>query len=65
MNAQLEFRKFFEMVDAAYPMGGVVAQEKPQIGGTNADWTKSQDGGEKGKVRSNYVAQMKKKMRRK
>jgi len=61
----LEFRKFFEIVDAAFSMGGVIAQEKPQIGGTNADWTKSQEGGKKGPIRSNYVAQMNKRMKRK
>jgi hypothetical protein len=52
------------MVDATYPVGGIVGQEKGQVGSTNADWTKSQEGGNKGPVRSKYVAQMKKKMKR-
>lgn len=65
MSTLLEFRKFLESVEAPMPMGGVVSQEVPQIGSTNADWTKSQAGGGKGTVRSKYVAQMKKKMKRK
>ena len=65
MNSRLEFKKFFDSVDAAYPVGGVVDQQRSQIGDTNADWTKSQIGGIKGPIRSNYVAQMKKRMVRK
>lgn len=62
---KLEFRKFLEGVEAGGDVGGVVNQEVPQIGGTNADWTRSQIGGGKGVIRSKYVAQMKKKMNRK
>jgi len=64
MNTRLEFRKFLEMVDGAFAVGGVVGQEKSPIGSTNADWTKSEIGGQKGPVRSNYVAQMRKKMKK-
>lgn len=65
MKHKLEFRSWFEMVDGAYEMGGVVSQEQPQLGGTNADWTKSQAGGSKAPIRSKNIATMKKKMRKK
>ncbi len=65
MNTRLEFRKFLEDVSPPMDLTGPISDDAPQLGGTNADWTKSQAGGKKGVVRSKYVAQMKKKMKRK
>lgn len=69
MSTLLQFRKFLEDADlsiaTAISTDGPVTNDSPQIGATNADWTKSQAGGQKGIVRSKYVAQMKKKMTRK
>ncbi|MFX5922280.1 hypothetical protein ABTE55_19055, partial [Acinetobacter baumannii] len=62
-------RKFIEDVDpsiaTAISTDGPVSNDPQQVGSTNADWTKSQAGGQKGVIRSKYVAQMKKKMTRK
>lgn len=69
MNTLLQFRKFIEETDTSIATSistdGPVTNDPPQVGGTNAEWTKSQIGGGKGVVRSKYVAQMKKKMARK
>lgn len=65
MSTLLQFRKFLEDVSAPMDMSGPITNDAPQLGGTNADWTKSQAGGKKGVVRSKYVAQMKKNMKRK
>lgn len=66
MITLFQFRKFLEDTDpsiaTAISTDGPITNDSPQIGGTNADWTKSQIGGKKGVVRSKYVAQMKKKM---
>ena len=65
MNILLQFRKFIEDAGSSIATDGTVADDPQRIGSTNADWTKSQAGGEKGVIRSKYVAQMKKKMTRK
>lgn len=59
---KLEFRKFVESLADG---GGIIAQEVPPIGGTNAEFSKSQEQGEKLGIRSKYVAMMKRKMSKK
>jgi hypothetical protein len=60
-NTNLSFRKFIESFYS--DLGGIVNQEVPQIAGSNAEMTRSQIGGGKG-LRSKYVAQCKKKMKK-